>query len=402
MKRIHYGWLVCLGCALLLFCTSGLCVNAFTIYQPYILSQNHFTNAQTSSIITVRSLFAFGAMFLSGHYYRRLSLRTGMSLAGMLTALGFCLFGLARTYFLYCLAAAIIGLAYGLGTMIPIAIVLEHWFIQKRTLAVSLCSAITGISTLGFPSLLTWLIETYSLQTTFLAEGCFIAVLSGITWLLVRDHPREKNMTAYGAGSLAEAAKPLQRNRSMDRKAWILLIPMLLLIGAMTNVGYSHLAVLSTSQGFGSHITALAITVSGIMMTLGKCIFGWVSEKLGIYTANWIFGGILTAGMILCCITGSNPVLLFAAMCAYGTGLAMTTVGLTAWAGELSSPDQYDNTVRRFQMGYAAGSMLFSTLPGILADLFGGSYVPAYLFFTLCTLYVIFAIQWSLRKAAIH
>ena len=27
-KKLHYGWAVCAGCALLLFCTSGLCVNA--------------------------------------------------------------------------------------------------------------------------------------------------------------------------------------------------------------------------------------------------------------------------------------------------------------------------------------------------------------------------------------
>ncbi len=59
MKRkhpIHYAWRVCLGCALLLFCTSGLCINAFTVYQPYILTRNGFTNAQSSLIITVRGL----------------------------------------------------------------------------------------------------------------------------------------------------------------------------------------------------------------------------------------------------------------------------------------------------------------------------------------------------------
>lgn len=46
-NKPHYGWFVCLGCALLLFSTSGLTVNAFTVYQPYILRYNGLTNSQS-------------------------------------------------------------------------------------------------------------------------------------------------------------------------------------------------------------------------------------------------------------------------------------------------------------------------------------------------------------------
>ena len=402
MKRIHYGWVVCLGCALLLFCTSGLSINAFTVYQPYIIQQNGFTNAQASFIITVRSLFAFLSMFLTGTYYKRLSLRFGMTLAGILTASSFILFVFAKTHAMYCLAAMVLGFGYGFGTMIPIAIVLEHWFIQKRTFAISLCSAITGLSTLGFPSILTWMIETYGLQFAFLAEGTVIAVLSFLTFIFVRDMPAEKGVQPYGAGVSEETHQHIRHSRTLQAKNWYILVPMLLLIGAMTNVGYSHLAVLISSEGFNSHLTALAITVSGVTMTVSKCTYGWVSERLGTYRSNWIFGTILMIGMILCCITNGNPVILFTAMCTYGAGLALTTVGLTAWAGDLSSPEQYDNTVRRFQLGYAAGGLIFSSLPGILADRFHGSYIPAYIFFTVCTLFVVCSIQWTYSHTITH
>ena len=87
MKRIHYAWWVCAGCALLIFCTAGLAVNAFTIYQPFILRGNGFTNAQSSLLITVRSLAAFFASILAEQVYRRLSPRTGMALGGILSAL---------------------------------------------------------------------------------------------------------------------------------------------------------------------------------------------------------------------------------------------------------------------------------------------------------------------------
>ena len=85
-------------------------------------------------------------------------------------------------------------------------------------------------------------------------------------------------------------------------------------------------------------------------------------------------------------------------MCFYGAGLALTTVGLTAWVGDLCCGAEYDKTVRFFQLGYAAGSFIFSSLPGILADVFYGSYIPAYIFFLFCTIYVIFTIQWVYKS----
>ena len=127
-KKVHYAWFVCAGCALLLFCTSGLAVNAFTIYQPYILQRGGLTNAQSSLLITFRNLFSFFAMLLTGWYYRKLPLRVGMFASGLTVALGFFLYGAARTYPMYLLAATVTGIGYGFGTMIPVAILMEHWF----------------------------------------------------------------------------------------------------------------------------------------------------------------------------------------------------------------------------------------------------------------------------------
>lgn len=194
MKKIHYSWYVCIGCALLLFCTSGLSINAFTVYQPYILEVNNFTNTQTSGIITIRSLFAFVSMFLTGFYYKKISLRKGMGIAGLLTAVGFFVFGISENYISYGFGAVCVGIGYGFGTMVPIAVMLEHWFIKKRTLAISICSTVTSFSAFGIPSLLTHMIESFSLKTTFITEAVFIALLSVISFILIRDYPKEKNL----------------------------------------------------------------------------------------------------------------------------------------------------------------------------------------------------------------
>ena len=392
-KKPHYAWAVCAGCALLLFCTSGLCINAFTIYQPYILSQNGFTNAQSSMIVTVRSLTGFAAMFLCGAYYKRLSLRAGMGLAGALAAAGFFLFGLARSFPMYCAAGAVVGLGYGFGTMIPVSVVMERWFIRERTFAVGICSSVTGLSTLGIPSLLTWLIESVGMRRTFFIEGTAMGALVLGSFLIIRSRPADVGMRPYGEWEHVEDVTLDRSAPGLTGRHWTLLIPALLCAGAFTSVGYSHITVLARGEGFSPHVIALAVTVSGITLMVSKFGYGWLGERLNSYRSNWLFGGLLIAGLVLCCVTGGRAFMLFLAMVVYGMGLPLGTVAMTVWAGDLSTPEQYDDTIRRFQVGYAAGGLIFSSLPGILADRFGGSYVPAYLFFTLCAVFTLLAVQ---------
>ena len=57
----HYGWLICLCGILLMFYNSGLVVNAFQVYMPYISEVNGFTDLQVSLIPTLRNLFSIFA-----------------------------------------------------------------------------------------------------------------------------------------------------------------------------------------------------------------------------------------------------------------------------------------------------------------------------------------------------
>ena len=55
----------------------------------------------------------------------------------------------------------------------------------------------------------------------------------------------------------------------------------------------------------------------------------------------------------------------------------------------MSSPDHYPTVVRRLQVIYAGGALLFASVPGLMADALGG-YIPTYalmsgmLFLALC------------------
>ena len=393
MKKLHYGWVVWLGCVLMTLCICNLGITTYAVYQPYILAQNGFTNAQTSTLITVRSLVIFVTVFFTVAYYKWIGLRWGMTLAGLLMALGYALFGVAESYGVYCAAAALVGLSYGLGAVLPIAVLLGRWFARKRTFAQGLTASVSGLLALSFPSLVTRLVESLGLRTAFFTESAVMVLISAVAFLLIRDWPAQKGLEPYGADAPEETEKVIRRGRKMRKNSWLLLAPALLLTGVTGGVASGHLTMLTTSEGFDSHIAAMVITLCSLMSMPGSFLYGWLAEKLSTCAANWVFGTLYAVGFILLCMTGGSMILLYAAVCCYGIGGPMISVGMTAWAADLSTPEQYDKTLRRFQLLNSAGGLIFSSFPGILADRFGGSYVPAYICFAAFAVFILLAVQ---------
>lgn len=400
-KNVHYGWVVCAACALALFCTSGLSVNAFTVYQPYLIQSAGLTNTESSTIITVRSFFSFASVFFVGLFYQKISLRVGLTLAMAIEATGFLLFGFGSDFWCYCLAASLVGCAYGVGTMVPVTMLVNRWFEDRRSIALGICSAATGLSTVGVPSLITWSVENIGLLITFCGEALFM-LLCGVTCLaLVRDTPERKQSAPYRSKSANEVkVARISNNRALEPHAWVAVIPTLIALGAASTVAFSHLGVLEASEGFNSQDIAAAITLTGVSLMIGKVGFGQLADRFSAAIATLVFGCAMAIGLLVLSVAASSASLLFLGSVLYGSGVSLSSVGLMAWATDLSSKEQIDKNVQRFQLCFGAGGFLLSPLPGITADANFGNYAPVYIAFALMSVFVIMSILklYRLRK----
>lgn len=390
LKRVHYGWWVCLAGTLLIFITMGVASNGFSIFMPYVREEIGLTNTQTSSLVTIRCLVSFLSMLVIGKYYQLFSLRAGTAVASALVALGYCIYGFSRTYLHFCVSSAILGLGYGMGTMIPVSLLMNRWFVKHQALALSICATGSGLATVLMPPVTTWLVEHLSLSAAFLAEGVAIFALTLVIALVMRNDPAEMGLLPYGAESAGQEARATDdpaRTESgayFPASAWVLIFLVSLGMGAVANPGISHLAVLYTSEGFPSMTVALLVSATGVMITLSKILYGSVSDWIGGLKSSVLFGLVLTVAHGMCCLafTGSLPV---AGVTVFllGLGYPIATVGPSLWAGELSPKDRYPAVLRSLQLAYAGGSLLCSNVPGLLADTFQGSYLPAYGLFTV-------------------
>ena len=393
MHKPHYAWFICLGAALSLCVVMGLGVNIFTIYQPEIIALNDFTNAQGSWITTTRSLFILGTLLVVNQLCAKLGLRLVMTLGMLMVGLSCFSFGMSTTFPMYCFSAALTGVGYCMGGMVPLSLIISNWFDSRRGLALGLASAGSGVVTIFAPAIITRLIQDFSLKTAFFCEGAFILFMAATAWFLLRSVPADKGLSPYRIPGDCAPAAPVHSGQGHGKLPITLLLAACFLLGGPLGPAFSHLTVLFTTEGYDAMVVAGLISYMGLAISVSKIICGQMYDRLGGRLSNtWVLGGYL-AGHLLCCLAFTqSTALAYLAITVFAFGISVSAVSPAVWARDLAAPADYAKTVRAITTAYTAGMLVMGPIPGILADRFG-SYIPAYLFFALCQLVLTLIIQ---------
>lgn len=398
--RAHYGWIICLGCLLLHSCACGLIASTFSVYLPYIKTEFGFSDTQTSLINTVRFLSSMLSMLTAEWYYKKVSLRFGMTFSCLILAASFMLLSQANSGILCYLAVAVMGVAYSYGTMIPIALILRNWFQDSRSTAIAIATCGSGIITVIAPPIITKLVEAYGLYKTFAIEAGYIVICAAILYLILRDFPSELSLEPYRkAGSETKQQKKSRiADSNVTKRESIQMITGVFLMGCAIGAFLNPLVIHYRTVGFSSFQAASALSVYGMVLITGKIMFGITSDRFGTYRVNYIF----LLSWILACfttamVTFDSVPLLYIAVILSGIGTALGTVGITVWAGELSSADTYARNVQQYQFASAFGQLIWSVTPGIIADI-TGSYSFSYTLLGFILIFVLIFVQLTYHR----
>lgn len=398
MRRIHYAWFVCLGGALSLFTVMGLGVNIFSVYQPEIIAFNGFTNAQGSWITTTRSLFILATLLVVNQLCARLGLRLVMTLGMLFLAVSCFAFGLSTTFPMYCASAALVGVGYCMGGMVPLSLILGNWFDSRRGLAIGLGSAGSGISTVLAPPIVTRLIHSFGLRTAFFCEGVFILAVTALAFFLLRSAPEDMGLEPYRVPGQTPPAPAKAAGTDRGKGPILLLLCAAFLLGGPVGPAFSHLTVLYTAEGFDPMAVAGLVSFMGLAICVSKVVSGQMYDRLGSLLSNYLLFAVYLAALLLCTLAPTGSLALaYVAIAAFSFGLSVTGAGPAVWARDLASPEQYPATVRAITTAYTFGMLVMGPIPGIMADRFG-SYAPAYLFFAGLQLALTVIIQGLYHK----
>jgi len=375
MKKIHYAWIICFASMLLIFCNIGLCSNILAVYLPFI-EERGISGSQGSSMVTVRCILAFLVTFPVSAFYGKLSLRTGAATATLIGAVSALVYAFAgNSMALYYIASGLSGISYTLGAMIPMSLLIENWFSERKGLAIGIATMGSGLSNVIFTPWVTSMVLSRGLRYSFLVQAGFTFVCALVILLIVRDEPSMMGLKKYGESTPApertHAAGATLRTEQKQRigKLRILALFMMFLIGGAGQAGAGHISIVTTTSGYAAEQAAVIVTVYSVFLITGKFLCGVAADRLGSKVASLIFMIFAGTGCLCTCLMdGINISRAMAFACLMGFGYAVFNVGMPLWAADLSTPETFRKTLKNNQVMYSAGGIVFSSIPGIIAD----------------------------------
>ena len=383
-KKLHYAWVISIATTLLIFMSLGIISNCFSSYLPFLIKEFNLTNAQNSSLMTARWVTTVVSMLFVNLYYEKVKYRAGMALACLFTAAGHLIYSFATGYIPCVIGSLIMGIGYGLGSMIPATILVSRWFIKNRQLAIGISTAGSSLATMILPTTITKCIERFGLALTFRLEALAIVLIAVIIFLLVRERPEDMGLKPYGYEENATAGpakiKGNAERQSVTPLLWGLLLIAGFFMGAEANPIYSHVTINYTAAGYPEMKAALFFSITGLVLFVAKIICGKIGDNQGGIRTAYLFGAIQIAGFVFASMAPlhSGVVNALAIFC-IGFGTPLPTMSISLWSTDLVNQKEYPKSVARMQIAYSLGSLCFSSVPGIIADHFGGQYSMAFI-----------------------
>lgn len=401
---MHYGWIICIGCFILNFCALGMCTSTISVYYPYLRDNMGISNTAVSLIPTIRALFSMISIFAAGAYYKKTGLRIGACASCFLLAVGWLLLGVSGTVVLCYVSAAIMGIAYSLGSVYPIAIFMRNWFEQKRATAMAVSFCGSSLCAFALPPVITQIIESRGVAGAAMITMAFCMICTAILYLLLREKPADLGMEPYGFGeNNAESSvnKTKTKEVHLSKTEKILLIGAFLIMGLVAAPSTAHYSIHFQTVGYSAAVAALGISIYGVALAVGKIAFGAAKERIGTYRVNYLFLGAWVAASLATAFVHGSVIWVIVASFLNGIGLTNGSIAVTLWCGELAARADYEKSVQQGQMANAVGAFVGTPFPGIVADL-TGSYLPIYVIYAVMLVGMAVIVQGLYRKHVVR
>lgn len=414
----HYAWVICACGALIMYCNLGLTFAGFASYQPFLLTVVGLSNTQVSSIGMLRSLFGAVSMLFVTRLIGRIGIRRIFLLSSVLTVTTFLICAFSDSYTGFFIGSIMMGLAYGLGGTIAVSLLVSRWFHTHQGMALGICMAATGFSAFSASPLITRMVLAHSLRTTFLMEAGFIFLAGLLVFIFVRDDPADLGLAPLGdiavkkgnSAAAATADSTADENPSKGKTAtkkdrishleteppaylYVLACISIFFLGCAAHNLSSHYSVLYQEKGYSYSDISLLVSVFGISLAAGKCIYGITCDHLGVFRSNCIVFTIQIIGIVMC-IFAPGDRLPFAclSLMLMGFGIAVGSVAISTFCVSVSTAQNYPAILSRFQLMNMIGGLAFGLVPGIIADVYG-SYIPAYYAMLAMAVFAAFSVQ---------
>lgn len=352
---------------------------SFSIMVNAVKDSAGFSGTQSSSIFTVRNIAALICVFFGNKYFEKLTSRWAVT-----SAFGFGVIAMIIMMFagsniwIYYIGAVILGAAYAYTMMLPMALVIRKWFNKSRALAMSLCSAGTGLSGFIMSPILQSTVNEQGVGAAFRLMAIVFAVVGIVYAIFARSNPEDVGLEPYGGYDYVDPkAGATQKKGAMktNEKAVMGFIVCAFLFGMMSPVSQSHFVMHFNNLGYDSMLVATAYGVVGLCLLFSKIGFGVLSKVMKFHVQSVIFALLYTVSLGLTFFTGMAGIVAdwvpFTICVIFGIAGALCSLGYPNWIADFTTRDDYPARAKNAQFGYQLGEIVAVSVPGIIADATG-------------------------------
>lgn len=379
-KKIFYGWWIELGSAILLALLGPATVAVANIYQTSVVAEFGIANSQfalSNSIVLGMGIFfsPFIAKQLTNNFKRSY-------LIGVLVyATGYIGYGFTENITVFYLLSILVGLGSLTTTILPITILINNWFVNKRGLALSLAFTGLGFGGVIFSQFVTFFTNMVGWRQTYMIYGgLMLLVTIPVMLFFIKEKPEDIGLKPYGEefyvpnkSGEEEQIENVEQTfaQSIKKPFFILLVLGSVLVGIVNNGGFGQFPPFLTSL-HGGAAAATVISIYSAVGIIGKLVLGQLTDVYGVVKSTIYATSLLVITYFLM-LFSSNIIIAIVMAVFFGLGNAIGTVLPPMMTSAIYSNEQYSVAYSYVNSGVQLGMTIGSVFAAGIAD-FTGSY----------------------------
>ncbi len=367
--RVFYGWWIVLTSLPGLFFGAPVTVFSFGIFFRALGQEFHAGRAAVSLAFTIHNIV--GALWLPA--WGRLIDRFGARhvILPMSALYGLLLLSarwLGHSIWHFYLFYAVLGVAVVSQGPVAYGVVISHWFNRRRGLALGMMGLSIGIGAFTVPLLAQRLIPLMGWRAAYAVFGAGVLLLSiPAVAVLLRDDPAECGLQQDGeeapasGGATVPALEGMSWNEIWHSPTFWIMIVVFSVTGASVHAGILHMPALLTDRGLTAGRAALASSVIGISLMMGRVSCGYLLDYFfAPYIAVFFFGASAAGLAILW--TGQSGVMALAAAFLVGLGMGseveLMAYLMSRYFGLRAFASAYGHVFAAFMISGALGTLM--------------------------------------------
>ena len=398
-------WKVLMVCCGLTAASIGLSINASGVFYTPVSESLNIGRGDFAMHMTIFSLVtAISALFVP-KIMEKMEYKKLLTLNVMIAVISTAIMAICRHLIVFYILGAIRGVSTGMFSIVPITIIMNHWFEEKHGLATSIVFSCSGLAGSIFSPILTNCIEMWGWQIGYVIKALLILLLClpAMLYSFYVD-PQDEGLLPYG---FKESKKVKDENTkkhfSFLTIGFISFFAFSLLCSFITSVT-QHLPGYGETLGYSAQISSMLLSASMIGNILSKLVMGVLSDKMGAIKATFVMSLCNILG-ILFLMNGSFAGMLILGALLFGSCYAIGAVALPLLTKYLMGINNYAFVFPKISFASNEGSAISISLVGYIYDVFG-SYMYAFVFaLVFIILYLILlwiATKYYQRKLKLH